>query len=134
MFYTQLVNAFAIIISFLIGLPFGPVGMAMAFSASNILVRIPLYYYRAGRRGPVGTRDLWAVFFTHLPVWVVVFGATSLALAFSRHLAPLAQLIICAPVGMAMGLAFVYSFKPQRQVANYVFSSVRDLIRPGSQG
>jgi O-antigen/teichoic acid export membrane protein len=130
MFYTQLVNSFAILVSFLIALPFGPVAMAIAFSLSNLLVRIPLYYYRAGRQGPVATRDLWRVFFTHLPVWVLVFVTTSLALVLTRDFAPLAQLFICTPVGLAVGAAFVYSFKPQRQIANYVFNSVRDLIRP----
>jgi O-antigen/teichoic acid export membrane protein len=45
MFVTQLINSCAIVLSFVAGLPFGPVGVAIAFSVSNLLVRIPNYYF-----------------------------------------------------------------------------------------
>ena len=48
--------------SFVVGLPFGPFGVAIAFSATGLLVRLPILYYVAGRRGPVSTSDLWVRF------------------------------------------------------------------------
>jgi hypothetical protein len=47
----------------MVGLPFGPLGVAIGFSATGLLVRLPILYYVAGRRGPVSTADLWVRFF-----------------------------------------------------------------------
>jgi PST family polysaccharide transporter len=127
MFITQLINSCAIVCSFVVGLPFGPVGLAMVFSISSLLVRIPLYYFMVGRRGPVRTADLWRVFFRHLPIWVVVFSVTWLMLAMVANLAPLAQLVICAPVGMLAGTAFACSFSPQRKVVDHLLDTLREL-------
>jgi O-antigen/teichoic acid export membrane protein len=127
MFVTQSINAFAIILSFIVGLPFGPVGVAMAFSTSNLVVRIPVYYYAVGRRGPVRTADLWMVFCRHLPIWIVVFFVTWLTRISVVNLPPLAQLVICVPVGVLAGAAFICSFRPQRQVAMHLLETLREL-------
>jgi PST family polysaccharide transporter len=127
MFVTQSINACAMVFSFVVGLPFGPVGVAMAFSVSTLLIRIPIYYYSAGRKGPVRTADLWSVFFRHLPVWVVVFSATSLALVLAARFAPLLQLLICAPAGLIAGGAMISCFTSQRQVATYLLDTLREL-------
>src|SRR4029077_2033612 len=127
MFIAQTINSAAIILSFLVGLPFGPVGVAIAFSVSNLLVRIPIYYFSVGRRGPVKTADLWRVFLRHLPVWIVVFFITSLARISVANQAPLVQLFICGPAGLLAGAAFIYSFSPQRQVATHLLETLREL-------
>jgi O-antigen/teichoic acid export membrane protein len=127
LFVTQLINSVAIVLSFLIGLPFGPVGVAIVFSISNLLIRVPIYYYRVGRSGPVKTADLWRVFFQHLPIWFVVFFVTWLLLGLVAHLAPLAQLLICAPVGVSVGAAFIYSYSPQRRVVIHLVETLREL-------
>ncbi len=46
------------ICSFLAGLPFGPAGVAISYSASCVLIQLPVIYYIAGRRGPVSRKDL----------------------------------------------------------------------------
>ena len=127
MLVTQLTNSGAIVLSFLVGLPFGPVGVAIAFSISNLLVRLPIYYFSVGRRGPVRTADLWRVFFRHLPIWVVVFSITWLMLMLAANLAPLAQLLVCVPVGVLAGAAFICTFRPQRQVAIHLLETLREL-------
>jgi len=70
------INSFITLASFIIGLPFGPLGVAIAFSAIGLLVRLPILYYITGRRGPVNTSDLWTRCLRHLPLWVVMFVAT----------------------------------------------------------
>jgi len=126
---TQSINSGAIVLSFLVGLPFGPVGVAIAFSISNLLVRIPIYYFNVGRSGPVRTADLWRIFFRHLPIWVVVFSLTRLMLAMVANLAPLAQLLICAPIGVLAGIGFTCMFEPQRKVAVHLLETVQELKR-----
>jgi O-antigen/teichoic acid export membrane protein len=127
MLVAQSINSFFTVLSFVVGLPYGPVGVAMAFSLSYLLVRLPIYYYSVGRRGPVKTVDLWMVFLRHLPVWIIVFSITWLTLIPLARLAPLIQLLICVPIGLFAGSVFIYSFKPQRQVAIYVLDTLRGL-------
>jgi polysaccharide transporter, PST family len=127
MLLTQLANSCAIVLSFIAGLPFGPVGVAMAFSVSTLLVRIPLCYFSVGRCGPVKTVDLWKVFFRHLPIWIVVFSVTSLARALAVNLSPLIQLLVCVPIGVTVGAVFIYNYRPQRDVASYVVESLQGM-------
>ncbi len=121
------IAAFLTLASFIVGLPFGPVGVAIAFSATGLLIRMPILYYIAGRRGPVTTSDLWTRFLRHLPLWVVMLVATWLTRATVAHLHPLIQLLICAPVGVLTGIAFIWMFQPQRKVATDILDIVREL-------
>jgi PST family polysaccharide transporter len=131
MFKTQVINACAIVVSFIAGLPFGPVGVAFGFSMSTLLVRIPIYYFNVGRRGPVSTSDLWRVFFKHLPVWLVVFSATWLSRALLINLRPLPQLLACALAGASIGVLFIVSVRSHREVAAYLFRTFRQFVKPG---
>ncbi len=117
------------VVSFLAGLPFGPAGVAIIYSASCLLIQLPLLYYMAGRRGPVSTSDLWMGFLRHLPAWGVVCGATWLMRTLLAAYAPLTQLLICAPVGLLAGVAFVSIFAPARQAAMSLISILQELKR-----
>jgi O-antigen/teichoic acid export membrane protein len=125
----QSINSCAIVLSFVAGLPYGPVGVAIAFSASSLVIRVPILYFMVGRRGPVRTADLWGIFFRHLPIWIVVFFVTWFTLAMVATLTPLVQLLICVPVGVLTGAAFICSFAPQRQVAVHLLAIWRELKR-----
>jgi O-antigen/teichoic acid export membrane protein len=116
------------IASFVIGLPFGPVGVAFAFSIGGLLVALPILYYMAGRTGPVRTKDLWLSFFRYLPLWAVVAGATVLAREGASRFSPLIQLLICVPVGLAAAVATVLAVKPQRAIACYLLASIRGFL------
>jgi PST family polysaccharide transporter len=123
-------NSIAAVISltsFIVGLPFGPVGVAIAFSFSGLLLRLPILYYNAGREGPVSTRDLWTGFLRHLPLWIVIFGATwgmHQRVAAAR---PWMQVLICLPVGAAVGIVFISISKPQRTVAVHLIETLREF-------
>jgi len=121
------INALLTLASFIVGLPFGPLGVAIAFSATGLLVRMPILYYIAGRRGPVSTSDLWTRSLRHLPLWVVMFVATWLMRAMVGQSHPLTQLLICAPVGVLTGIVFICMFQPQRKVATDLLDTVRKL-------
>src|SRR5207244_8212064 len=43
--------------SFLVGLSFGPAGVAISYSAACVLLELPFVYYMAGRQGPVRRKD-----------------------------------------------------------------------------
>ena len=113
--------------SFIAGLPFGPAGVAIAYSSSCLLIQLPIFYWLVGRRGPVSTADLWIGFLRHLPLWGVVCVTAWLTRSVVPNIPPLAQLAICAPAGMLAGGAFIFIYSPARRVAVNLFSVLREL-------
>jgi len=111
------------------GLPFGPLGVATAYSVGGLVISLPVIYYMAGRSGPVTTKDLWAGFFRHFPLCVTVAGASLLALVWAARYSPLVQLLICGPVGFAAGAATIYLIRPQREIAQHLFKVVSGMVR-----
>jgi PST family polysaccharide transporter len=113
--------------SFLVGLPFGPAGVAISYSVSCIVLQLPFVYYIAGRRGPVSRRDLWIGSLRHLPVWGIVCGTAWLARTFVLGANPWMQLFLCGPVALLAGGAYIAVSAPSRRVAVNLFSIAREL-------
>ncbi len=113
--------------SFVAGLPFGPAGVAIAYSISGILVQLPVYFRITGRSGPVSTADLWRGFVRHLPVWGVVCGATFVTLSLVVDRPPWMQLLICGPAGSAAGVAFICAYPPSRRTALSLLEALREF-------
>ena len=113
--------------SFIAGLPFGPVGVAIAYCAGGLVVGLPVHFYFAGRKGPVSTADLWIGIFRYLPLWIVVCGATWLMRLLFANSPSLAQLVICAPVGLISGVILVCILSPMRRVALGLIDTLKEL-------
>ncbi len=123
-FRWNLAYAIISISSFIIGLPFGPVGVAFAFSIGGVCVALPFLYYLVGRSGPVSTKDLWFGFGRNLPLFVVMGAVTLGACFMTRQFSPLMQLLICVPIGMLAGVGTIFAIRSQREIAQHVFSSI----------
>jgi len=123
------INAVLTLASFIVGLPFGPLGVALAFSSVGLLVRMPILYYVTGRSGPVSTSDLWTRLLRHLPLWVVMLVATWAMRTVVGDTHALTELVICASVGMFAGVIFICMFQKQRKVATDILDSVRELTK-----
>jgi PST family polysaccharide transporter len=126
--FTSSVTALA----YLLGLRFGPVGVAVSFSLACLLIQLPVIYWIAGRAGLVTSKDLWMLFFKHLPLWGVVCTTTWLIRASVETSTPLAQLSICVPTGLLAGIAVVCLYPPSRRAALNVFGVARDWMRSHS--
>lgn len=59
MFRWGMVGSTIVVVAFWIGIPWGPLGVALAYAVVDILVRTPLLLWWVGRRGPVRTRDFY---------------------------------------------------------------------------
>ena len=113
--------------SFLVGLPFGPAGVAISYAVLCVLIEMPFIYYIAGRQGPVSRKDLWTGCLRHLPAWGVVCGTVWLARTFALDFSPWIQLLLCSPVGLLAAAAYIAISTPSRRVAANLFSVMRDL-------
>lgn len=119
------------VLSFLAGLPFGPVGVALAYSASALFIFLPFDYYVAGRHGPVSAKDLWTTLLRHLPLWAVVCGATWLTHRLVADWVPLAQLATCVPVAFLAGAVFVSLYGPSRRTAWSAIAAIWEWKKTG---
>jgi PST family polysaccharide transporter len=117
------------IIAYLLGLRWGPMGVITSLAIISFVVRLPIVYYIAGKSGPVKTRDLWMGFFTHLPCWVCVFGATALTYRVVINAHPVVQLLVCCPTGILVGGALMLLFPHPRQSAFFVAGKVNNALK-----
>jgi PST family polysaccharide transporter len=115
--------------SYLIGLPWGPIGVIVSLAITSIAIRMPIVYYIAGRRGPVGTFDLWKAFLAHLPCWGIVYITTSVAYRLVQGYSPLSQLMLAAPIGLAVGGALILLLRRPRQSALFAWTTAKSALR-----
>jgi PST family polysaccharide transporter len=121
-------GAVIMIAAFFFGLRFGPTGVAVAYSAANLLITLPVTFHIAGRTGPVTTRDLWFAAMRHVPVFVLVFAATWLArdwLVTASY--PFLRLALCLGVGSGVGLATLWWSPKTRRVIDALISHVNEF-------
>jgi PST family polysaccharide transporter len=123
----SLVSSSVVLASFMVGLPYGPTGVAISYSAACLFIVLPADHYIAGRRGPVTARDLWGRFFRHLPLWGVVCSATWLTRLFLAGSSPLIQLFAGTLIGLLAAAAYIWIFPSARRVASDVIDITREL-------
>src|SRR2546423_1295398 len=124
----NLLGAGLTVASFVVGLPFGPAGLAIAYSTVSLFIGMPILYYFAGREGPVTTADLWSGFFRYVPLWIVVCGVTWLVRLLLVNSPPLVQLVVCAPFGLLAGTILIWMVGPMRRTALGLTNILQELI------
>jgi PST family polysaccharide transporter len=103
--------------SFVIGLPWGALGVAISYTVVNYAVVVPLYAILVGRNGPVTTRNLIE---TTGPHWIsclvaaAVTKISAIALLDGNSLAGLASLLALSYSSYSIAIVF---FAPKRALA-----------------
>ena len=118
------------VLSFVIGLPWGAVGVAASYSAVSVLVHKPLLFWYVGRTGPVGARDLYRAIAPSLLAALGVLAALFLfrrAVVFEHALAGLAA---AAGVGAAVAL-LIFVALPKGRAALQDVRGLIPLLRRG---
>lgn len=109
MFRWALLGAPLSILSYLIGLRWGVLGVAASYSFARLLVIDPLLYWFAGRVGPVSTKDIYRAV---LP-FVAASVAGSLVCSLFRHFADiqnaLVGLLVCIAIVAATNLLVLWA-------------------------
>jgi O-antigen/teichoic acid export membrane protein len=117
-----------VVISFFIGLPWGPIGVATAYACSVHLIRFPALWY-AFKCAPVKTIDFLKA------VWrpVVVSGVMICFVAGAKYnLAaqqPIERLVICCLVGGVTFVSVILLWPKTRREALILLRQIRDLWR-----
>src|SRR5262249_9076827 len=114
------------VIAIVSGLPFGPVGIAASLALSILFVRVPLYFWFAGRKGPVSVADLYASVMPSVTVGGAILGVGFIF----RHAflvgasSPIVALGLCACVALAVSV-LCFSINPRSRRA---LASIRPLL------
>ena len=129
MFRWGFIGAGTAIASFLIGLPWGAVGVALAYSVVGICVRTPWLLWYVGRRGPVRTIDFylsaWPAALTAVGVGGALFGfrqGTNIA-----H--PAWNLVAAIPLAVVSALAILVILPRGREIMADGFVLLQHLRR-----
>jgi PST family polysaccharide transporter len=108
-------------ISFACGLPWGAQGVALAYGTTELLIRTPIYWWWAGREGPVRTIDLVRLSGPYFAGALLVGGLLAgLRLLWSPHNGILG-LIVYAPMCYLLFWAFIATSPTGRRTFKAVF-------------
>ncbi len=109
-------SASASVLAFACGLPFGPVGVACAYSVSECL-RTPILWWLVGRSGPVGHRDVMKVIGPHFAGAVASVAAAYLLHRWlvAHFVVSLWDLAACFCLSYAVSFAIVALFPVSRR-------------------
>jgi PST family polysaccharide transporter len=100
-------------IAFIVGLPWGPLGVAMAYGISELTVRLPFLWWCVARRGPIRQSDLYGAAFPFACGTAVSAGAVFVVQLLSFPNA-FVQLAISASLAYAVAGAVVWLFPAGR--------------------
>jgi PST family polysaccharide transporter len=109
-------GAAIILTSFVVGLPYGPAGVAMAYAIADIALRAPLSWWMAGRHGPVDLAALTRSFFPHATSMAVVAVVLMFWGKVSEHLPAFSLLAGAACVSYASYVATLGLFQEKRKL------------------
>lgn len=81
-----------IVLSFIAGLPWGPLGVSISYAAMVYVVIVPLAYWYAGAVGPVNAQDLWKLTLEGICRAALIAIPTMTIAYFGNHLSQTYQL------------------------------------------
>jgi PST family polysaccharide transporter len=111
------------IAAFVVGLPWGPVGVAAAYAISDCVIRLPLIWMLAGRSGPVSVRDLIAIGLPHL-IATVLAGLVLMGLAHVLGTLSLVHYLLLMAASYVGYVATIALFPAKRRILQANFRMI----------
>lgn len=124
------VGATIAVASFIVGLPYGPMGVAMAYAIGDICLRAPITWWFAGRRGPVSTIGSVAQFVPHLAAMAASGGLLAI-LSRIWEFDGILHLGAAVMLSYAIYLPVLCLFPGKRRFAATFTQGVLRRLRPG---
>jgi polysaccharide transporter, PST family len=119
-------NAVISAVAFCAGLPWGPIGVAAAYSISQVLLRSPVMWWMATRMGPVRLRDLYTTATMHALASAVSFAGIVVARrAITLDGIPALAFLLCLSYAFS---ALVLALMPSGRTALRESISIVSLI------
>jgi O-antigen/teichoic acid export membrane protein len=122
------------ILSFVVGLRWGALGVALAYSIGGIILRLPLLIWLVTRSGPVRARHMLGAAGPAILASVVGLVAVLGVRRRLEHLHPAVATLVAGCVMLAVSLAVLGATARGRAVLSDFKSLVRDLRGSGRRG
>ena len=120
-----LISSPILVMSFVIGLPYGAVGVAASYALVGFIIATPLLFWFVGRRGPVTTGNLWNQWLPYLALAGVV-AITCIGLRYSFNLVgPVPGLLVVIPGSLVAGGSICVAIPQCRRAALDLIQSSR---------
>lgn len=117
--------------SFVVGLPYGPVGVATAYAATSLCITLPIHILYVCRKGPIASRDIFTAFLPALGVAACGLAAVAAGQAVAEPATPAARAawsLLLAFVGAAIATSAI---PDARRSAGRFLRVLRDGLRRG---
>lgn len=128
-----ILSAFTVV-AYFCGLPWGPLGIVLAFAIYGLAIRVPILYYLAGRSGSVRTADLWRGFLSYLPCWGAVYAGATLARGLVVETPYVVQLLVGSTLGLAAGFVVILVQPGPRDTLLNAWKTARAMLSGTGDG
>jgi hypothetical protein len=99
-----------------LGMPWGPEGVAAAYGVTGLFIRTPLLFWVVGRRGPVRVRDLYAGTAPFALVSATILMALGAYRLWGAGPSDLRNLVAATVIAGAVGLTTLVALPATRPV------------------
>ncbi len=123
-----LFNSVICVAGFVIGLPYGPVGVAAGYATGEVL-RTPLSWWLVTRKGPVRSGPVFRMAYPHYVAAVVAFAALG-AVRMILPQGPIPMLASCFFVTEAASLATLILFHQGRATMRRTLNLAKSFLQP----
>jgi len=128
MFQWGLIGGSLTIVSIIIGLLWGAIGVAVSYALSGIFIRTPLLFWIVGRQGPIKTSDLYRILLfpglIALCVALVLMPLCSFTEQFNTGI----RIIIALVLTSIIMLLYIISFSNGRSLINIIKNVINYLL------
>jgi PST family polysaccharide transporter len=115
MFRWGMIGSSLTVLAIVIGVPWGPVGVARSYSVMMVTVVVPLLFWFVSRKGPVKQKDFYSVL---TPVALPSVAVLAVVHAFRQWapVDPLSAILLAAPLAAATFFGMLIAFPRGRAV------------------
>ena len=128
MFHWALMSAPITVVAVVAGLPWGPLGVAIAYTAARLLVIDHLLYWYAGRSGPVRTIDFYRTVAPIAAASAMALGVTLLFRSLTHIQRPIIGCVISMGIVASTTYAVLFLIPSGRRALGDVKSLLRLLL------
>lgn len=125
-----------VIASFIIGLPWGAMGVAIAYAVTTVCIATPMLLWIVGRQGPVRSLDVYRVFMAPAAAAIAIPPVIAWFRIAIWTGTPLGGLMVATAIGVTVTVFAYLAFPSGRRVLGNVFAYVRTplgLVRLASR-
>lgn len=123
-----LMHCVLLVLAILCGLPWGALGVALAYSVSGLFVRVPILWLHLSKHGPLSFRDLTTLI---LPAFVLFMALTGCLFWFRAVFIEADPLVGLVKLGLAHTVVFccaLFCFRWGRESARLVVEAVEKSL------